>query len=126
MPRELVGAGHELDQAPGSLASPRALYVLGLGLLTFLTAGAPVGILALSVITGGSAVLLASREFGAAPKGSRSRWIALAGVSFTILGFALAAAWIYVGLAYASSFGGDHSLNVKGLLCTLCELLGGR
>lgn len=108
---------------PPSLASPRSLYVLGLGMVTFVSAGLPVGILVLAVPAGVAAIALGSKECRAVSTGPKSRWLSLAGMSFAILGFTLAAAWIYVGVTYATMFGaGDQSIDPGGLLCTVCEI----
>lgn len=109
---------------PPSLASPRALYVLGLGMVTFVTSGLPVGILVLAVPAGIAAIALGTKECLSASTGSKSRWLSLAGMGFAIVGFALAAAWIYVGVTYATMFGaGVQPIDLGGLLCTVCGFL---
>lgn len=108
---------------PSSVASQRALYALGLGLLAFLTAASPVGVLGLAIPAGIGAIVLGIGESRQAGKRSRTRQLAGAGVAFTVLGFLLALAWIYAGYAFASAFGGSPKIDLGRLMCTACHVL---
>ena len=108
------------------MASERALYALGLGLLAFVTSASPIGILAIAVPAGIGAVALGAAEVRRAGKGSRSRRLAGAGMAFTLLGFGLAAAWVYASFAFASAFGGSPRVDVGRLLCTACQVVAER
>ena len=92
-------------------------------MLAFLTSASPVGILAIAIPAGLAAILLGIREGRKAPKGSKSRRLAGAGVAFTLLGYGLAIAWIYASFAFASSFGGSPRLDFGRLMCTACQVV---
>jgi hypothetical protein len=115
-----------LENVPESLASRRALYALGLGLLAFVTSASPIGILAIAVPAGVAAIAVGAAEAGRAPRRSRSRRLAGAGIAFTLLGFGLATAWIYASFAFASAFGGSPRIDPDRLLCTACQVLANR
>ena len=115
-----------MDEPPESLASQRALYALGLGLLAFVTSASPVGILAIALPAGATAIAMGIAEARTAPKRSKSRRLAGAGIAFTLLGLALAAAWVYASFAFASAFGGSPRLDVGRLMCTACQVVANR